>query len=350
MGGRGTARELREPWAARADTRGGTVGRTGFGAALGLAVALLGCAGAGAQAQQTPQRHRIGVVTEAWAANHPAVEGLKAGLRELGLEDGRDVAFDIRFTQGKPEETQAAAKALVAARVDLVFACGEAATHAATAATQRLPVVFALVSDPVAAGVVKDLARPGGNLTGISSLAPELAAKRLELLKTLEPGVRRVWFIHSRDDVAAAPSLAIAREAASQVGVQLMARSVATADDLSRLLRELQRGDALLVPDSDALDIPVTLLKKSLTSRLPAVFPSSLWVGYGGLVSYGPDYFAQGVQAARLVAKILRGAAPGDLPVEGADTIDLAVNLRTAGLLGVTVPRKVLLRADTIRR
>jgi len=353
MRGRGTAKRrcvLRGAWAAPAGSRAGSVGRTGLRAALTLAMALVGCIGVVAEAQQVPHRHRIGVVTEAWAANHPAVEGLKAGLRELGLEDGRDVAFDIRFAQGKLEETQAAAKALVAARVDLVFTCGEAATQAATAATQQLPVVSTLVSDPAAAGIVKDLARPGGNVTGISSLAPELAAKRLELLKTLDPGARRVWFIHSRDDVAASRSLEIAREAALQVGVQFVARSVSAADDLSRLLRELQRGDALLVPDTDALDIPVTLLKKSLTSRVPAVFPSSLWVGYGGLVSYGPDYFAQGFQAARLVAKILRGAAPGDLPVEGADTIDLAVNLRTAGLLGLSVPRKVLLRADTIRR
>jgi putative ABC transport system substrate-binding protein len=121
-------------------------------------------------------------------------------------------------------------------------------------------------------------------------------------------------------------------------------------EQIPTILRELRPGDALLAPDKDALDIPAAILERSLGARMPAVFPSALWVGQGGLVSYGPDYYAQGLQAARLVAKILRGARPEDLPVEGADKIDLAVNLRTATLLGLTVPHKVLLRAETIRQ
>ena len=132
--------------------------------------------------------------------------------------------------------------------------------------------------------------------------------------------------------------------------VEVVPMEAVNAQDVARIGGELKPGDALLAPDTDGVDIPASLLKLSLAARVPAVFPSSFWVGYGGLISYGPDYFAQGMQAARLVAKILKGARPGDLPVEGVDAIDLAVNLRTAGLLDISVPRKILLRADTIRR
>jgi len=289
-------------------------------------------------------------VTEAWAANHPTVLGLKAGLRDLGLEEGRDIAFDVRFTQGRPEATSAAAKALVDSGVDLLFSSSVASTLAAKAATQALPIVFAQVNDPIAAGVVNDLVRPGGNVTGVSSLATELMPKRLEVLRTLQPQVRRVWFVHKRDDVAAAAALASLHDAAARFSVDIVARGIAGPEEVEEFSGELRSGDALLVPDANALDIPAGLLKLSLAAGVPAVFPSSFWVGYGGLVSYGPDYFAQGMQAARLVAKILKGARPGDLPVEGVDAIDLAVNLRTAGVLSINVPRKILLRADTIRR
>jgi len=127
-------------------------------------------------------------------------------------------------------------------------------------------------------------------------------------------------------------------------------RAVLNAQELALALRELKPGDALLAPEIATLDIPAVILQASLASRIPAVFTTALWVGHGGLVSYGPDYYAQGLQAAGLVAKILRGARPQDVPVEGADRIELAVNLKTADLLGITVPRKVMLRADALRR
>jgi putative ABC transport system substrate-binding protein len=324
----------------------GTLRRSG----VGLAAALLGLVAVGATAEPAPRAYRIGVITEAWAANHPTVLGFKAGLREFGLEEGRDVTFDIRFTQGKPEAAPAAAAALVSSGVDLLFSCSVAAALAAKAATAKLPIVFAQVNDPVAAGIVSELGRPGGNITGVSSIAPELMPKRVQVLTTLQPGVRRVWFIHARGDPAAAAALARAREAAPRLGVAIIARAVAGPDELHALRRGFRAGDALLAPDEDALEIPAGLLKLSLEARVPALFASSFWVGYGGLASYGPDSFAQGIQAARLAAKILRGAPPGELPVEAADVIDLAVNLRTAGLMNISVPRKVLLRADTIRR
>jgi len=127
-------------------------------------------------------------------------------------------------------------------------------------------------------------------------------------------------------------------------------KGVLDADELKRVLREVRRGDAVLAPEGSNPDLTIAIIERSLALRAPAVFGTALWIGYGGLVSYGPDYYAQGVQAAALVAKILRGARPQDLPVEGAEKIDLAVNLKTAELLGLTVPRKILLRADAFRR
>jgi putative ABC transport system substrate-binding protein len=314
---------------------------------LALALVVLPFA---AHPQQPPRLYRIGVLNEAWAANHPTVEGLRAGLRELGFEEGRDVVFDIHFTQGKPEATQAAAAALAKARVDLIFTSNEAATRAAKQATQSIPIVFTLVGDPVIAGIVRTVAKPGGNITGISSLTTELAAKRLEILTILAPKARRVWAIYYGDDPSSIAAIWSAEAAAKQLNVEVLSRPVHNAQQLQHALKSVRPGDALLPPDVATLDVPAALLELSISSRTPAVFATSLWVGHGGLVSYGSDYHAEGVQAARLVAKILRGARPGDLPVEGADKIDLAVNLKTAAALGVTVPRKIMLRADTIRR
>ena len=303
-----------------------------------------------AEAQHARRLYRIGVLNEAWAANHPTVEGLKAGLREIGLEEGRDVTLDVRFTEGKAEATSVAAAALVKAGVDLIFTSNEGATLAAKAATQKIPIVFTLVGDPVATGIVAKLAHPEANLTGVSSLTTELVPKRLEALKTLVPNLRRVWAIYHGGDLPSSAAIAKALEAAPRLKLDLVPRTVLSPEQLDLVLKELRPGDALLAPDTATMDVPAALLEASLASRIPTVFSADLWVTNGGLVSYGAEYRAQGVQAARLVARILRGTRPQDLPVEGADKIDLAVNLKTAALLGVTVPRKVLLRADMLRR
>jgi putative ABC transport system substrate-binding protein len=303
-----------------------------------------------AEAQQAPRPFRIGVLNAAWAASHPTVEGLKAGLKELGVEDGRDVTFDIRFTEGKLDAMPAAAVALVQAGVDLIFTSQEAATQAAKDATKSVPIVFTLVGDPVAAGIVAKLAQPGGNVTGVSSLQTELVAKRLEVLKTLAPAVRRVWLIYDGVDLSTVPMVRKALDMAQRMKLEVMPKGVLAADELRQVLREVRRDDAVLAPEGSNPDLAIAIIEQSLALRVPAVFGTALWVGYGGLVSYGPDYYAQGVQAAALVAKIRRGARPRDLPVEGAEKIDLAVNLKTADVLGLTVPRKILLRADAFRR
>ena len=319
--------------------------------AVPVAIALATCAAALAgDARQAKAPLRIGVLNDAFAASHPAVEGLKAGLRELGLEEGRDVAYEIRFTRGDPAVGPEYAAAIVNAKVDVIFTSNEAATRSAMASTATIPIVFTLVRDPVASKFVGSLAKPGGNATGISSLTTKLAAKRLEFLKALAPKVRRVWAIFDTDDEVAAAAVAQAQAAAAQLEVQVVARPVASPDELARAIAELRPSDALLVPDSGRFDIVSALLDASIAARFPAVFPASLYVGYGGLVSYGSDYYAEGFQAARLVERILHGAQPGSLPVEGAERIDLAINLETARRLGLSVPRQILLRADTIRR
>jgi putative ABC transport system substrate-binding protein len=316
-----------------------------------LAVAMLLCVPLSpTQAQQARRPSRIGVLNAAWAASHPTVEGLKAGLKELGFEDGRDVTFDIRFTEGKLAAMPAAAEALVKAGVDLIFTSQEAATQAAKGATKSVPIVFTLVGDPEGAGIVGKLTQPGGNVTGVSSLQTELVAKRMEVLKTLTPSARRVWLIFDGVDLSTTPMIVKALAAAQRMKLDLLPKGVLDANELKAVLREVRRDDAVLAPEGSNPELAIAIIEQSLALRVPAIFGTALWVGYGGLMSYGPDYYAQGVQAAALVAKILRGARPQDLPVEGAEKIDLAVNLKTAELLGLTVPRKIMLRADAFRR
>ena len=312
--------------------------------------AIVGMVVGAAQAQGPAHVYRIGVLNDAWAANHPAVEGLKAGLRDQGLQEGRDVVFDVRFTKGNPQAMPAEAQALVKAQIDVLFTSSESATRAAKAATQRIPIVFTLVGDPVTAGIVGKLAHPGGNVTGVSSLATDLLPKRLELMKTLFPQVKRVWFVHDATDPTGAAALQKGIDAARTLGVGFAPVGIVEADQVRKVVDAIRSGDAVIAPDQDGFDIGVTILERSLAARLPAVFPSSLWIEHGGLASYGPDYYAQGVQAAQLVAKILRGARPEDLPVQAADRIDLTVNLKTAAALGIAIPPKILLRADSIRR
>jgi ABC-type uncharacterized transport system substrate-binding protein len=313
-------------------------------------IILLGVLTPSAESQQTRSPVRIGVINAAWAASHPTVEGLKAGLKALGFEDGRDVTFDIRFTEGKLNTIPAAAESLVKAGANLIFTSQEAATHAAKDATESIPIVFTLVGDPVGASIVNTIAQPGGNVTGVSSLQTELVAKRLEVLKTLAPAVRRVWLFYYNVDLGTTPMITRALETAERLKLDVVPRGVADTVELKRMFNEIRRDDAVLAPEGSNPELTIAIIEQSLARRIPAVFGTALWIGYGGLISYGPDYYAQGVQAAALAAKILRGARPQDLPVEGAEKIDLAVNLKTAELLGLTVPQKILLRADAFRR
>ena len=312
-----------------------------------LALAVL-WAPLSAEAQQTRRVYRVGVLHGSYVPGIPAVEGLKAGLKALGLEEARDVAFDIRFTRGNPQAIPAAVAALAKAGVDLIFPVDEHATRSAKAATQTIPIVFTGVGDPVAAGIVAAIAHPGGNVTGVSSLATELVPKRLETLKALFPTLRRVWAVYHADDLSSIAGARKAQEVAPLLKLELLARPVRTPEELVSHLKALRPGDGLLSPPTVAMNIPGLILDLELGGRWPAVFATAFWVQAGATVSYGSDDYADGVQAARLVAKILRGARPQDVPVEGANKIELAINLKTAKSLGVTIPREVLARADRV--
>ncbi len=301
-----------------------------------------------AAAQQTKRPYRIGVLHTAFFEEIPSVAGLKEGLKALGLEEGRDVAFDVRFTRGKLEEAPGVAASLVKTDPDLLVGRDEPSARALKAATSKIPVVFVEVGDPVAADLVASIPRPGGNLTGVYSLITELTPKRLEILKTTFPGVRRVWAVYHADDLSSGAAARKAREVAGVLKLDVVAQAVRTREELVSQLKTLRPGDALLSPPEITLNIPGMILDLELMSKWPAIFYNTFWVQAGAVVSYGPDPHAEGVQAARLVARILRGERPQDLPVEGANMIELAINLKTARSLGMTVPRDILVRADRV--
>lgn len=326
---------------------GGSVRLASFGLLLSVAAGILS-APAPSEAQQAKRPYRIGVLHQAFVPNVPSVDGIKAGLKAMGFEEGRDVTFDIRFSRGDPQATSAAAADLAKAGVDIIFTSQQEPTHAAKAATQTIPIVFAGVGDPVAAGIVSAVAQPGGNLTGISSLSTELAPKRLEILKVIVPGLRRVWAVYHADDSSSVAAARKAQEIAPRLKLEVIARPVRTREEVAQHLKALGPGDGLLSPPAVVMNIPGLLLDVHLFSKVPAVFESTFWVNAGGLVSYGTDFYAEGIQAARLVARILRGARPRDLPVEDAGKIELAVNLKTARALGLTIPREILARADQV--
>jgi putative tryptophan/tyrosine transport system substrate-binding protein len=319
-------------------------------AAMVIAVFTLGILASPlvADAQRASRPYRVGVLHTGFFEEIPSVAGLKAGLRALGLEEGRDVTFDIRFARGRLEEVPILAASLVGTRPDLLVAMQEFSARALKLATSKIPVVFVEVGDPFAADLVASIPRPGGNVTGVYSLVTELTPKRLEILKATFPGVRRVWAVYHTDDLSSRAAARKAQEVSAVLKLDLVAQAVRTSEELVSQLKMLRAGDGLLSPPGLSLNIPGVILDLMLMAKWPALFYNSFWVQAGALVSYGSDPHAEGVQAARLVARILRGEQPQDLPVEGANKIELAINLKTAKSMGISVPRDILVRADRV--
>ena len=319
-------------------------------AAMVIAVFTLGILASPlvADAQRASRPYRIGVLHTGFFEEIPSVAGLKAGLRALGLEEGREVTFDIRFARGRLEEVPILAASLVGTRPDLLVAMQEFSARALRLATSKIPVVFVEVGDPFAADLVASIPRPGGNVTGVYSLVTELTPKRLEILKATFPGVRRVWAVYHTDDLSSRAAARKAQEVSAVLKLDLVAQAVRTSEELVSQLKMLRAGDGLLSPPGLSLNIPGVILDLMLMAKWPALFYNSFWVQAGALVSYGSDPHAEGVQAARLVARILRGEQPQDLPVEGANKIELAINLKTAKSMGISVPRDILVRADRV--
>ena len=318
-----------------------------IGLAVVLAVSILLTPLAG-EAQQTGKTPRIGVLAnEPWAP----LDGLRDGLRQLGYVDGRTITIDYRWFRGRPEQLASLADELVNARTDVIVTVATPAVLAAKRATTTIPIVMGLIGDPVGSGIVTNIARPGGNITGVSVLSAELEPKRLEVLKELVRGLSRVAVLGNATNPYGAIAIKYAERGAESLGVKLDVISVHGAADLDEALSNLtrQRPQAVLVPgDQFLLSQRTRIAEYMARNRLPSAYTYREHVEVGGLVSYSTNYYESFRRSATYVDKILKGAKPGDLPVEQVDRFYLVINVKTAKALGLTIPQSLLVRADEI--
>jgi putative ABC transport system substrate-binding protein len=327
------------------------VNRRAFLSAVPLAIWTAPLA---AEAQQAAKIARIGYLSLNLAGNPHTREAFRQGLRDLGYVEGRSVVIEYRDAEGKLERLPALAAELVALKVDVIVAVSTPQALAAKQATRTLPIVFATAADPVTSGLVTSLARPGGNVTGLSFLAPELVGKRLEQLKQAVPGVNRVAVLRQpggHGERTEKDMLKEAEVAARTLGVRLQFVEAGGPEDFDRAFSDMTRAraDALTVFSSTMLFVERRhLVELAAKHRLPAVYTSREYVDAGGLMAYGPDLADLFWRTATYVDKILKGAKPADLPVEQPTKFELVINLKTAKALGLTIPQSLLGRADEI--
>jgi ABC-type uncharacterized transport system substrate-binding protein len=327
-------------------------GRRAF---LGTVAAGFLAAPLAVEAQQAAKITRIGYLALNRAAGPHRHEALLQGLRDLGYVEGRDVVIEYRDAEGKSELLSALAAELVALKVDVIVAGGGAqAALAAKKATRTLPIVFAATADPVGSGLVSSLARPGGNVTGLSLIFPELVGKCLEQIKQVVPGVTRIavlWQPGAYGERTAEDMLKRAEVAGRALGMQLQLVEARGPADFDRAFSHMTRARA------GALTVLGTvtfsnerrrLVELAAKTRLPVVYMERDYVDAGGLMSYGPNVTDLFRRAATYVDKILKGANPGDLPVEQPTQFELVINLKTAKALGLTIPPSLLQRADQV--
>jgi len=311
-----------------------------------------------AEAQQ-PKVPGIGFLSGQSPSNSPARrEAFQQGLRELGYVEGKNITIEYRWAEGKFDYLPALAAELVRLKLDLIVTGGPQATRPAKQATSTIPIVMAQDPDPVGNGFVASLAQPGGNITGLSSLAPELSGKQLELLMETVPKLSHVAVFGTLTNPGNAQSLREAELAAKTFGVKLQYIDVLNIDvlspkDFETAFRAASKGHAdavLMLPGSVLISERAQLTDLAVKSRLPAIYPQPEFIEAGGLMSYGtntPDLYRR---AATYVDKILKGAKPADLPVEQPTKFDLVINLKTAKQIGLTIPPNVLARADKVIR
>jgi len=291
---------------------------------------------------------KIGALTQSWGPT-PQMVGLRDGLQALGYREGDQFVIGVRFTQGNTAALPVAARDLVQSGVDLIFATDANAARAAQMATNRVPIVFAaVVGDPVELGLVQSFARPGGNITGVTDADLGLSAKRLEIFKEMLPGLARVLFPYDAGDAYAVAAARVYRDAARHLGVVLVEKPVRTEAQAEAELSKLRKGDGIVAPSSLSLNIPGFVLDATSQRAIPSMFNGAFFVEGGGLVSYGPDFYDSGRQAARLVDKIVKGEDPGRIPVEANPKIELAINMKVARALKLTIPPGVAQRANRL--
>ena len=321
------------------------MGRIGLAVVLALSLCLMPL---GADGQQAGRVHRITILAN---ESSSAIDGLRHGLRDLGYIEGRDVGFDYVLAGPRSERFPALAAEVVRQKPHFIVTWGTPAALAAKKATETIPIVMGAIGDPISVGVVTSLARPGGNITGLSSLAVDLEAKRLELLKELIPQVSRVAVLWNPDNPALVVSAQTAIAAAQKLGVKLFFVSVTEGPGLEAALDRVsqQKAEGLLVMAEPSLIAQGGKIAAFASkSRLPAVYSYPEQVQAGGLLTYATSYYDLFRRAATYVDRIVKGAKPGDLPIEQPTKFDLMINLKTAKALGITIPKSILVRADQV--
>ena len=319
---------------------------------LGLVTLLLTAAGTFAEAQQPAKVPRIGILFGASsAANAGRGEAFRQGLRELGYIEGKNIVIEDRYADGKLDRLPALTAELLRLNMDVVVTAGPAVTRPVKEATNTIPIVMAFDSDPVGSGFVASLARAGGNITGLSSLSPELTGKRLELLKETVPKLLRVAVLGNPANTATALNFKEAEVAARAYGLQVQSLEVRGPHDLDSVFSSMikWRADALLpLGDSIIVFHRERIVNFAAKNRLPSMYGDKAWVEAGGLMSYGPDILDSFRRAATYVDKILKGTKPADLPVEQPTKFEFIINLKAAKQIGLSIPPNVLVRADRV--
>jgi putative ABC transport system substrate-binding protein len=321
-----------------------------------LALALnLAVAATHAWAQQTNKVPIVGYLAVAAGPDDPLFMAWRQGLRELGYVEGRTIRFEFRTAQGHPDRLPGLAEELVQLNVDVFFAANLLTAHAAKRATSTIPIVVALI-DPVASGLVTNLAHSGGNVTGLSSMTSELRAKRLQLLKETMPRLARVAVLWNPANLPTPLQTKFVEDlkaAARSLSIELKFVGAQTPEEFDAAFSAVSRGraQALYLQESPLFYVHrKTLAKLASKARLPTIYASRTFADEGGLMSYGVNYADQMRRSAVYVDKILKGAKPGDLPIEQPTKFELVVNLKTAKALGITIPQSILLQADEVIR
>jgi putative ABC transport system substrate-binding protein len=305
-------------------------------------------------AQDSRRITRLGVlISESGRNETQSIKGLRDGLKALGYKEGETTLLEVRDAKGDRSALKSAAGDLVQKKVSLIFTTGTRTTETAKAATTAIPIVFRHPADPAALGLVKSMSRPGGNITGVAGLALEKTEARLELMKQIVPGVRRVLLFYDANDKFSRENFGSARTAAQKLGMEVLEYGVKSADELKKSFDGLQKspGDAFFqMPDNLIESEADFIFETARQKKLPTMFNDESWAIRGALSAYGPSYYHMGRQAALLADQILKGANPGDLPVQHAEKFDLVINFRTARVIGLAIPPEILKKADRVIR
>jgi ABC-type uncharacterized transport system substrate-binding protein len=313
---------------------------------LGGAAAAWPLAAGAQQPGKLPTVGFLGSNASAWS---PWTAAFVRRLRELGWIEGRTIAIEYRWSEGRPERNAEIAAEFVRLKVDVILA-NMMALPTLMQATEVIPIVFATGTDPVGGGLVASFARPGGNVTGLSMQSSDLASKRLELLREVLPRLRRLAIIGNVGNPQAVLEMGEVQAAARPLGIEVAPLEIRRAEDIAPAFEALKaQADALYVTGDALVNANRTrIMTLSLTARLPTIFNARSFIEAGGLMSYGPNFSDQFRRTAELVDKILRGTKPGDIPVEQPSRFELVINLTTAKGLGLTIPESFLLRADEV--